>query len=56
LALYNLKFSIATQAIYYFTITTDKKGNFTGVKAGNTNYTLKEWKQLFTTQSPQNKQ
>ncbi|HET8572414.1 MAG TPA: DUF6443 domain-containing protein [Edaphocola sp.] len=40
---------------FNFTITTDKKGNFTGVKVGDTNYTIQQWNKLFTSQSPQAK-
>ncbi|WP_454880725.1 DUF6443 domain-containing protein [Sphingobacterium detergens] len=38
---------------FNFTITTDKKGNFTGVQLGNTTYTIEEWNKRFTSQSTQ---
>lgn len=38
---------------FNFTITTDKKGNFTGVQVGKTTYTIEEWNKRFTSQSTQ---
>jgi RHS repeat-associated protein len=38
---------------FNFTITTDKKGNFTGVIEGNKTYTLEAWNKKFTDTKPQ---
>ena len=32
---------------FNFTITTDKKGNFTGVRVGETTYSTEDWNKLF---------
>ncbi len=50
-----LPFSNSTNPITNFnlTITTDKKGNFTGVQSGGTTYGIADWNKKFTTQSPQ---
>ncbi len=37
---------------FNFTVTTDKKGNFTGVKAGDTNYSIKDWNKMFLSADP----
>ncbi len=37
---------------FSFSITTDSDGNFTGVKVGDTNYTLSEWNKLFEDADP----
>jgi hypothetical protein len=40
---------------FNFTVTTDKKGNFTGVKVGDKSYTLDEWNKQFLNTDPQKK-
>ena len=37
---------------FNFTITTDKKGNFTGVKRGNTTYNIQDWNKQFEQKKP----
>ena len=50
-----LPFSNSTNPITSFnlTITTDKKGNFTGVQSGGTTYGIADWNKRFTSQNPQ---
>lgn len=38
---------------FNFTITTDKKGNFTGVQSGGTTYSLTDWNKQFLNTKPQ---
>ena len=38
---------------FSLTITTDKQGNFTGVKSGDKTYTIADWNKLFTATPPQ---
>lgn len=38
---------------FNFVITTDKKGNFTGVKEGKTTYSIKDWNKRFISQPTQ---
>ncbi len=38
---------------FNFSVTTDKKGNFTGVRKGDKTYSVEAWNKTFTTQSPQ---
>lgn len=38
---------------FNFSITTDKKGNFTGVRMGDTNYSIEDWNKRFTSQPTQ---
>ena len=38
---------------FNFTITTDKKGNFTGVREGKTTYSIEDWNKRFTSQPTQ---
>jgi len=38
---------------FNFTITTDKKGNFTGVRDGKTTYSIENWNKRFTSQPTQ---
>jgi RHS repeat-associated protein len=40
---------------FNFTVTTDKKGNLTGVKVGDKSYTLDEWNKQFLNTDPQKK-
>ena len=40
-------------ASFSLTITTNKEGNFTGVKAGNKTYTIEDWNKLFQNTQPQ---
>jgi RHS repeat-associated protein len=40
---------------FNFSITTDKKGNFTGVKMGDTSYSLDDWNKRFTSSDPHKK-
>jgi len=41
---------------FNFSITTDKKGNFTGVKMGDKTYSLSEWNKIFEQANPQKKE
>lgn len=41
---------------FKFDVTTDKKGNFTGVKLGDKSYTLSEWNKLFEKKDPHKKE
>lgn len=38
---------------FNFNVTTDKKGNFTGVQVGKTNYSIEEWNKRFTSKTTQ---
>ena len=38
---------------FNFTITTDKKGNFTGVQSGGTTYSIADWNKQFLSTKPQ---
>lgn len=38
---------------FNFSITTDKKGNFTGVRMGDTSYSIEDWNKRFTSQPTQ---
>ena len=38
---------------FNFSISTDKKGNFTGVKMGDKTYSLGDWYKMFQTADPQ---
>lgn len=38
---------------FNFTVTTDKNGNFTGVKLGKATYTIQNWNNRFTSQPTQ---
>ncbi len=40
-------------ASFNFTITTDKKGNFTGVKVGDQSYSTADWNKQFLNTKPQ---
>lgn len=37
---------------FNFTITTDKKGNFPGVRLGETTYSIQDWNKLFEKADP----
>lgn len=37
---------------FSFSITTDKDGNFTGVKMGDKSYTLEDWNKIFEDADP----
>jgi|GEM_PF-1340799 len=41
---------------FNFTISTDKKGNFTGVQVGKTNYSIQDWNKQFQNTQPQKQQ
>lgn len=38
---------------FNFSISTDKDGNFKGVRMGDTNYSIKDWNKRFTSQPTQ---
>lgn len=50
-----LPFSNSNNPITSFdiTITTDNKGNFTGIQYGGANYSITDWNKKFTSQTPQ---